>query len=450
MTDPTNPVPRSRGGTRLLNPRTGIDATTALSVHLVLLLLVPSDLTIAAMAAYGRPSLIWGLLLLLWWMLSNLQESRPIGVEHSDPVRVAFVLFMVVVLASFASAMLRGQPMDQISPAMSALVRMASWSGVLLVALDGLAMRDQVVPLVRRLVIVGALLSLFGLAQLLTGRSFLEWISSVPGIQFNADETVSARGNFSRSAGVAVHPLEHLTVLVSILPLAIACGVSRGFSGARSRIGGLWWLPAALIMLSCLVSVSRSAILGLLVGFLASLPIIPKRQRWIVFVAGAIGAVVVLAAVPGMMSTIIYLFVNASDDPSAQSRADALSRLPKFMAASPLIGAGFGTFLPRYYIFDNQWVVLLVEVGLVGTLTFAGLLASGVWSAYRASFLFPTAHDKALGRAFAASVLALTTTYALFDAIAFPMSAGILFLTLGCCGALLRIARAEHTPLPSP
>lgn len=425
------------------NARSGIDATTTLSIYLALLMLIPSGLSVGGLGPYGRPSTIWGLLLLMWWILWHLQESRPRRKEPSDPIRFALVVLVVVVLVSFAAAMLRGQPADQISPAISALVRTASWSGVLLVALDGLISREYVVPLVRRTTIIGAGLSMLGLAQSFTGQSFLEWLSALPGIQFDADATVSSRGDFSRAPGTAIHPLEHLTMLVGILPLAIACGVTRGFSGVRSRAGGLWWVPAGLIMLSCFVSVTRSAIVGLVVAFLASLPLIPKRQRLPILISGGIAALLVAAAVPGMLSTFVYLFVSTSDEPSAQSRSDALARLPEFMSASPLLGAGFGTFLPRYYIFDNQWALLLLELGLVGALAFACLLLSGIWSAYRASRLFTEAYDKALSQAVAASLLTLGTTFALFDALSFPMSAGIFFLSMGYCGALLRIATPE-------
>lgn len=424
--------------------RRRFDVTAALSAYLVFLLIVPSNLTIVGLGSYGRPSLIWGLLLLLWWLLWELQGGRAERHARSDPIRVAFVLFVAVVLVSFAAAMLRGQPMDQISPAMSALVRTASWSGVLLVALDGLTSRTQIIPLVRRTTVIGAGLAMLGLAQSLTGQSFLEWIAAVPGVAFDADDTVSARGAFYRSAGTAIHPLEHLTMLVGVLPLAIACGVMRGFSGAKSRVGGLWWVPCGLILVSCFVSVTRSAIVGLAVAFLASLPLMSKVQRWVVSIVGAIVALMVTAAVPQMLGTLVGLFAGASNDPSVQSRTGALGRLPEFMASSPIVGAGFGTFLPRYYIFDNQWVLLLVEIGILGTAAFASLLLGGIWSAYQASRLFTERQDKSLGLAFAASLLTFATTYFLFDALSFPKSAGVMFLTMGYCGALLRIARAER------
>jgi O-antigen ligase len=426
----------------LAQPRPRFDAATALTVHIFLLLLVPSSLTIAGMAAYGRPSLIWGLLLLFWWVIWHLEGQSFTIESRSDPVRMAFFFFVVAVLLSFSDAMLRGQPSDQISPAISAVIRVASWGGVVLTAIDGLQYRDQVIKLVRRLTMIGGLLAVFGLVQAITGQTFLAWLAAVPGVQFNADDTISARGTFSRSAGLAVHPLEHVTVLIGILPLAIVCGVSRGFARGKSRVGVAWWLPTLVIALSCLVSVSRSAIVGLVVAFIASLPAMPRRQRWGSAGLAAIGVGVVAIAIPGMLSTITSLFLGASSDPSTQSRTNALSRVPDFMASSPWLGSGFGTFLPRYYIFDNQWVMLLVEVGIVGTLAFASTLFSAVWSSYRAR-LGADDQFRSLCSAMAASVIALGTAYSLFDALAFPMSAGLLFLALGLCGALLKISHRQ-------
>lgn len=85
-----------------------IDAGTALTVHLVLLLIVPSNLTIAGLAAYGRPSLIWGLMLLAWWVIWQLQSASGLPGKLSDPVRVSFMCLVVIILLSFAAALLRG------------------------------------------------------------------------------------------------------------------------------------------------------------------------------------------------------------------------------------------------------------------------------------------------------------------------------------------------------
>lgn len=419
-----------------LAPRRRFDAASGLTVYIVLVLVVPSNLTIAGVAAYGRPSLLWGLFLLAWWALWRLQATGAMPNRPKQPVRFFYFCFVVVALVSFASALLRGQPLDQISPAISAMVRVASWGGVLMVAIDGLRTRAQIIRLVKLLVLVASFTATLGLAQFITGKSFLEWISGLPGFEFGTDDSVSSRGSFARAAGTATHPLEHVTVLVGILPLAIVSGVFGGFSKRDAKLSLAWWIPSVLIALSCFVSVSRSAIVGLAVAFLASLPALPRKHRWTILIGTVVAAAGVSVVVPGMLRTVIGLFTGAASDPSTQSRFNALERVPEFMSSSPLIGPGFGTFLPRYYIFDNQWVMLLVEVGILGVLAFSAFMITAVWSAVEASRRATDPETAALSRAAAASVIALGTAYAFFDALAFPMSAGLLFLGVGICAAL--------------
>lgn len=418
-------------------------AARGLLVYVILLFALPSTLTISGLGSYGRPSLIWGLLLLAWWCIWHLQNGQPAEWRPGDPVGVGLLILAAIILIGFAVAMMRGQPSDQFSPALSALLRLASWSGVVLVALEGLTNIQQVRRLVRFMVFIASGLALLGLAQTVTGRSLLAWAQHLPGIVIDTSDTVVAREGFTRSAGLAIHPLEHLTMLVGMLPLAIGLGGTAGFRRRSGLRDVAWWIPAGLITLSCLVSVSRSAMLGLTVGVLVSLPLLGRAQRLVVLLLGAFGAIAVAFAMPGIAGTVVQLFASGSSDPSTKSRTDALARVPEFMSSSPLLGAGFGTFLPRYYIFDNQWVLLLVETGLLGTAAFAALLLSGVWSANRAGRSFEEPMDKPVAVAVAGSLIALGVSYATFDALSFPMSAGLLFLGLGFAAALLRIARAR-------
>lgn len=419
-------------------------ATRGLVVYIVLLFGLPSTLTISGLGSYGRPSLIWGLLLLTWWFVWHLQDGKGTEPDLRDPIGAALLVLVAIVLISFAAAMMRGQPADQVSPAFSALVRLASWSGVVLVALEGLTKATEVRRLVRLLVFIAAGLALLGLAQAATGRSLLDWAQHLPGFEIDTSDTVSDREGFTRTAGLAIHPLEHLTMLVGMLPLAIGVGATAGFKRIGTLRDAAWWLPSGLIALACLVSVSRSAIVGLIVGFLVSVPLLGRRQRWAILALGALSALAVAFLMPGIAGTVLHLFASGSSDPSTKSRTNALARAPEFMASSPIIGAGFGTFLPRYYIFDNQWVLLLVEIGILGTAAFAALLICGIWSARRAGRAFADPLSKLLSTAVAGSTIALGVNYATFDALSFPMSAGLLFLGLGLSAALLRISRAPH------
>jgi hypothetical protein len=273
----------------------------------------------------------------------------------------------------------------------------------------------------------------------------------VPGLQYATEEEVGSRGVFARAVGTSIHPLEFGAVLVGILPLAIAAAMSNGFRRG-SPVQIRWWLSASLSMVVCLISVSRSAIIGLVVAILACLPAMAKRERRIVLVGGVLAAGAVAVLVPGMATTVIAMFTGASDDPSTQSRSEALARVPEFLSASPVLGAGFGTFLPRYYIFDNQWVLTLVELGVAGTVALAGIFGTGMWSAVTAA---RSSHRREaagtgqaqaaeIGPALAASVLTLAVLYAFFDAFSFPMSVGLLFLLTGLSAALYRMTEPRQ------
>lgn len=421
---------------------TGGSGATMLTVYVVLLVGVPSNLTITGLGGLGRPSLIWGLFLLLWWMLALLQKRESDAAPVAQPVRVLFGAVVVVVLVSFAAAMLRGQPADQVSPALTALVRLASWAGVLMVAMDGVRTAADLVRVVRALAIAGGAMAALGLVQFVTGLTLLDWLSSVPGVTLESTG-VSTRGAFTRASGTAIHPLEYGTVVVATLPLAISAAISGGFRPAGGAGRLRWWLPVVFITIASLIAVSRSAIVGLVVALAASLPAVPKGSRWLVGVGGMVLALGVIAFVPGMLGTVVGLFAGASDDPSTQSRTDALARVPEFIASSPVIGQGFGTFLPRYYIFDNQWVLFIVEIGILGLVLIVSLVVAAIGSAVGASRRSPFSDTRLMGLALAATMLTIAVLFLFFDGLSFPISAGMFFLIVGLCASVRRVGEAD-------
>ena len=420
--------------------RNGVDAVAMLTVYLVLLLAIPSGVVIDALGTLGRPSLLWGLVLLVWWTLARLQTRAYVARPVSQPVRFAFVALLVVVLVSFAAAMLRGQPADQESPAITAVLRMLSWAGVLLIAVDGIGTMHDLARMARRIAIGAGLLAALGLAQFLTGQALVDFFGSIPGL--TAEGGIGERDGLIRSSGTAMHPREYATALNAALPIVIAAALSRGF-GSRRLTGSLWWwLPVGLISVSALVAVSRSAIIGFAVAAVSMIPAIPARYRPLAIGAGVVVAVTSFALSPGLLSTTFRLFSGAASDPSTQSRTRALERVPEFMSTSPVIGSGFGLFLPRYYIFDNQWVLIAIEVGILGLVAFAAFFVAAIWSALT-SRRSTTADLRLLGHALAASIFNIALLFAFFDGLSFPIAGGMLFLLAGLCGSVRAIAAAE-------
>ena len=415
-----------------------------LTAYLVLLLALPSGLTIGSLNSYGSPSMIFGLALLVWWLFSRLQRSTPDVNAVRQPVRLALGGFVVVVLVGFAASLLRGMPSDQISPAISAVVRLLSWSGVFLVAVDGVRTLDDLLRLVRRISVAGGILAGLGLLQFFTHQSWLDWFTSIPGLSYDSDSLIE-RSGFTRSSGTASHPLEYAVALNATLPIALflasAGGMRRGRAAARGA--WKWWVPPLLIMIASLIAVSRSAIIGLVVSIITALPCLPRRYRGAAIGGAVLVAAVVTVAVPGILFTTFALFAGASTDSSTQSRTDALGHLKSFMAPSPYIGGGFGTFLPRYYIFDDQWALLLVEVGFVGTFLFLAIVGTAVWSAARASVLPADDETSRLARSLVAAVLVVGVLFIFFDGLSFAQSAGLFFLLTGLCGSMLTVGASE-------
>lgn len=437
---------------RTAGPIGGTAAASALTVYIVLLYGIPSNLTLTPLGTLGRPAMLWGLLLSAWWILAripgNVQQPRR-GVRQ--PVRLAFGAFCLVSLGSYAMAILGALPNDQISPATGSLLRLVSWGGVLVVAMDGIQSLENLRTMTRRLAVAGGLVALFGLTQFVTGQTLLDWLIDVPGVTIEI-AGAGERGAFIRAPGTAMHALEFTAAIAALLPLAIAWGATtnlpsdlessyvipamraRGTSIRRA----LRWAPAFFIVTTLLVSISRSALIGLTIALVASLPALPKAYRIIAAAGSMLAAMIVVAVVPGLFGTTLSLFT--SSDASTQSRSGALSKVPEFLAPNPYLGTGLGTFLPRYYIFDNQWILILVELGVLGLLAFAALVITAVYSGIYAGRAASTTELRRYGMSIAAGVTTISVMLLFFDGLSFSQTAGTLFLLVGLTGAARAIA----------
>ncbi|WP_448258177.1 O-antigen ligase family protein [Microbacterium aurum] len=413
-----------------------------LTVFIVLLFAVPSNITIAGMGTLGRPALLWGLILILWWVISRLQSKAEAVELSAQPVRWALGALVIFVLIGSAAALLRGQPADQVSPILTALLRLASGCGVVLVAMDGIRTHNDVVRLARILVIAIGCSAVLGLAQVATGSSLLDWIAAFPGLQYDWGG-IDSRGVFVRASGTSTHPLEFIASLSALLPLAIVTAVAGGFDTRPSR-RLIWWAIVVVVLLTALTAVARSAIIGVALGCILVAPVLPRAYRWGGAIVGVIGVAGLIVAVPGMWRATISLFTDAENDPSAQSRTGGLERLPDFMSTSPFIGQGWGTFTSRYYVFDNQWAGLLVEIGVLGTLALLALVGCGIWSAVFSmrSASFPD--TRMLSGAFNAGLIVLAVLFAFFDGFSFPIATGLFFLLVGLTAAIRGIALSDE------
>lgn len=416
------------------------DTATLLTVYVVLLLAIPSDLTVQALASAGSPALIWGLGATVLWLVYQAQRTRSMP-PTTRAVSVSAFVFLAAALVSYVSAMTSPLPVDEVSVADTGLIRIISWVGILILANDGITTLPRLVTLLRRLVLGVSIVAALGIFQFATRLPVVDLIT-IPGL--TAGETgLGIRGGLVRAAGTAIHPLEYAMVLAMTLPIAVTLALNE-----RGRSWVVRWLPPMVIVVGLSLAGSRSAVVGIAAGLIILVPTLSGTLRW--RLAGAAFAIVALIYVvsPRVVTNMRYMFLSVLDDPSAISRTDSLDLFNQVFIVSPLFGRGFGTFLPQYRILDNQYLLLLIEIGVLGIVAFAALAAASFASALSGVRRQTGSMEHNLGFALSGSVFAGIVLLALFDALSFPQSAGLLFLMFGLCGAYGRINRSNRDASP--
>ncbi|MFD7022792.1 O-antigen ligase family protein [Promicromonospora sukumoe] len=407
------------------------DVVTWLSVYLLLLFAIPSKLVIGPLGSAGAPSMVVGLASLLLWVLMGVGAARP---TLSGPrlIRVSLSVFLFSVGVTYVLAMSRPVVSNEVSPADVAILALLAWSGVLLLAHDGItsaARRDQ---LVWRLALAGGALAVLGLAQFALGELFVDRLT-LPGLTLTSPYELGQRNGLFRPQGTATHPIEYGVLVTMLLPLTLHVGFEHTERRAVVR-----WAPAAAALVLVPATGSRSAYVGAAVALIVMLVGWRGSRRRVMLGVTAVGAVAGVVVAPNMLSSILGLFTGASEDPSVTSRTGSFELAGEFIARDPLFGRGLGTFLPTYRIFDNQYLLLLVTVGLVGTVLFLGICVATVRVLVRvrkrSAGTDARTYDLAL--ALMAAVLVGFVSLFFFDAFAFPMTMGALFLLVGVAGSL--------------
>lgn len=421
--------------------RQEFDAVSYLSWYLVPLFAIESRYVVGPLGGAGTPAQVIAVAGLGWWLYFHTARPNPLG-WPVQPVRIALLVFFLSYTASFVVAMSRPITAVEASGATLGMVGLAGWLGIALLANDGIPDYERFETLLRRLVLAAALLAALGLAQFVFHTTLIRWFT-IPGLRTNVPlGDLLSRSGFTRPSGTALHPIEFGAVLTTILPLAVA--------RARASVAGqrLWPRVAVfLILIGIVVSGSRSAVLSTIVAVIVMAAVWSPatRLRAALVGVGMIGFVAV--AFPGMSGNMLKLFVGFGDDGSIESRTGSYAIVGQFVERSPWLGRGGSTFLPSYRILDNQYLLTLIELGLVGLLVLVGLFATAFLCARAARIAADTPARAEISQAIAAGVAAAAVGFATYDGMSFPLGTGVLFLMLGLAGASWRLARRSQSSL---
>ena len=207
---------------------------------------------------------------------------------------------------------------------------------------------------------------------------------------------------------------------------------------------GVRWTQVGLIAAALPMTVSRSAVLAVLAVAFVLLPTWPKIERRIAYVVMALGVAGLWFLVPGLIGTFRTLFATLTGDTSTTSRTSAFTNAMPYISQHPWFGHGFGTFFPATYFYtDDQYLLSLIEIGVVGLFALLALFVTGLVTAQRVRRATKDPEMRDLGQCLTATIAVAMVAFGTFDALSFNMAAGLTFLFLGCTGAALRLLKAQ-------
>jgi putative inorganic carbon (hco3(-)) transporter len=170
------------------------------------------------------------------------------------------------------------------------------------------------------------------------------------------------------------------------------CGVAAALAVMRwrdRRARGAAGLVVLLCALGVLLTVTRAAWLGAVVGTLAALLVARETRRYIVpaIAVGAVGALLAFALIPGLQDRADK---RANDQYPLWDRKNSNAAALRMIAAKPVLGFGWGRFAtdsfgyyrqspdyPLTYVdhVHNVYLGNAVELGLLGALLWLGVVA---------------------------------------------------------------------------
>ena len=426
-----------------LIPRRRADGATLVTLFVVLQLIVPAGLVISRLPLSLSPASVLALLVGLCWLCT--QFTNTLGVAKGrNPVRTMLFLYICSVLATYGLATYYYLPPDELKHADRALVFAVASVGMSLGVCDGVRGQDRLDLVLKTVTAIGAAVATIGILQFLFDLDLTQYLE-LPGLRYTSEDGfIFERAALRRVAATTAHPIEFGVVCAMLLPLAVHLATK---AAGRAQPSRRWWLCAGLLATGLMFSISRSAIVAaagagvvLFLGWSAK-----RRIRAMMAVLGFLALIKVVA--PGLLGAFYGLFASMGSDDSVRGRTRDYANASEEIAKHLWLGRGLGTWsADKYRVFDNQYLLSLVEVGVLGTVAFMGIFLAAMYAAVRARFTTSDPYDRDLALTLAAMLAVPLVACATFDFASFKIANALAFLFAGASGALLRMARSKSPP----
>jgi O-antigen ligase len=413
---------------------TRIDAAFLLAVMVIFIDLIPFNLILPGMTDVARPGLLVGFFLFSWWILARFAPH--LSMTGPQPMRWAVLIFMMSALTSYAAGFMRGLTSMEANGADRRMLFFCILSGAILGAADGVPNWLRLRSVVHAMVWCGGLVAAIGLVQYTSGLDITKYLI-LPGLQAQGwAPGFMMRGGSYRVASTTAHFIELSAMLAICLPLAIH---AARFAAGRSR-RTVSVICALLIAAGIGTTVSRTGIVAMALMMVCLFPVWGWRVRYNMGVVTLCLLAAMAIASPGLIRTLFNLFNEAGQDSSISARTDDYPVVFHYVAMSPWLGRGTGTWIPpQYRILDNQWLVTLLDCGIIGVVALLGLHLTGIVLAFKALRRSTIEEDRHLCAALIATQVIAIAVAATFDSLSFSTYATIMALSLGMCGTVWRL-----------
>jgi len=400
-------------------PRTTRLLPWSLAGFLAMIFLFPFDNTdlpipLPLDATLDRPVL---LIICALWVTS---ASTLMGVRRLNvgPVHIAFAVFALIAITS---VVLNFETLNKVEQADLAIKKLALlFSYIVLFVVAASSLRPTEVRRLTAFMVGLASITAIGLiVEYRTGfNPFYKWGEKiVPGVSpppdFGAYDSIGRK----TIVGPDGHPLAAAMSLAMVLPFAVM-GV---FRAERTKQRVFYGLAAALLLGGAVATQRKTALIvpvAALVVVAAYRPKLALRRLPL----GLVLVALIVTAAPGALKGV-------ADQLKPSAVTGVLStkdRVSDYDATRPdvlnhlFVGRGYDSYdQKRYRILDNEYLTLLVNVGVLGVISFVVLMFCGMRLAHRCARSRDP--DRAwFGPAAVAAILGLTIGNALLDTLTYP------------------------------
>lgn len=325
--------------------------------------------------------------------------------------------------------------------------------------------RQAIDLLLRGVVLAGCVVALGAMVERETTFNIFNHLHRLlPMFSFNLGAEIAAdvlRSGHFRAIASAGHPIELSNEMAMLFPIGVYLAVQRDKK---------WWAAALILLMGDFSAGSRTGIIGLLVVIGIFLWMRPRQtvRCWPALIP-ALAVIYVIS--PGAIDGAINSFFPKGGLVAQQSnvfyaygqkqQASRLSRLgPQlhdlFAHYNPLFGEGFGTRVvgrnasgdketaDNAQVLDDQWLGNLLDAGFLGIGAWLWLFARVIRKLRARAKLERGTTEGWLPVALAASIACYAVSMFFYDASGFLQATVLLYVFLGCAGAVLWLEPARR------